>query len=211
MNTVIHGAVRRDLDRFVTALAAFPDGDRRRADELQTAWENFHDQLHHHHTGEHETAWPALRRVGVTDELLAELDTEHDTMARALAAAGDALGALVRTPDHQRAAHAHIAFERLRHVTVAHLDHEETEIEPVFQAHHDHPAIIEMGRRFRKEIGLAGGGPFFAWLLDGATPEQRAAIDASVPVPVRTVLVGVFGRGYRTAVAPVWSRQSSGS
>ena len=34
MNKVIHGAVRRDLDRFRRALDAFADGDRARADAL---------------------------------------------------------------------------------------------------------------------------------------------------------------------------------
>lgn len=35
MNRVIHGAVRRDLARLESALAAAPDGDRARAGELQ--------------------------------------------------------------------------------------------------------------------------------------------------------------------------------
>ncbi|WP_185996342.1 hemerythrin domain-containing protein [Nocardioides campestrisoli] len=206
MNKVIQGAVRRDLDRFVSALAAFPAGDQRRADELQSAWENFDDQLHHHHTGEHEIAWPALQRVGVSAEVLAAMDAEHDTMALALTTAGEALGALVQTPDSARAADARAAFEQLRAVTVTHLDHEEAEIEPVYLANHDHPAVVEMSRQFSKDGGLAWGGRFLTWLLDGATPQERAAVDASVPRPVRTVLVGVFGRDYRRKVAPVWSR-----
>ena len=41
MNKVIHAAVRRDLDRFVAALAAFPDGDAERAAGLGRAWANF--------------------------------------------------------------------------------------------------------------------------------------------------------------------------
>ena len=38
MNQVIHGAVRRDLDRLSTALDRFADGDRGRAVELQRAF-----------------------------------------------------------------------------------------------------------------------------------------------------------------------------
>ncbi len=71
MNKAIHGAFRRDLDRFITALGTFQPGDRTRAAQLATAWANFDDQLTHHHEGEHEIAWPALAAVGVSPELLA--------------------------------------------------------------------------------------------------------------------------------------------
>ena len=47
MNKAIHGAVRRDLRRFVDALAAFPPGDTGRAKQLHTAWSNLADQLRH--------------------------------------------------------------------------------------------------------------------------------------------------------------------
>ncbi|MGZ8800876.1 MAG: hypothetical protein ACXWXF_13025, partial [Aeromicrobium sp.] len=60
MNKAIHGAFRRDLNRFVEALAVFEPGDDKRARQLATAWANFDDQLTDHHEGEHEIAWPAL-------------------------------------------------------------------------------------------------------------------------------------------------------
>ncbi len=205
-NAVIHGAVRRDLDRFVEALDSFRVGDRPRAAELRTAWTNFREQLHDHHTGEHEIAWPALERVGVSRDLLATMDEEHDAMASALAAADEALAVLVRTPDMATATRAQAAVVRLREVTTTHLDHEEAEIEPVYLAHHDHPAIVGMTQEFRRQGSAAWSGRFLAWLLDGATPQQRAALDRTVPKPVRAVLVGIFGRGYRRTVAPVWTR-----
>ena len=60
MNKVIHGAIRRDLDRFEGALTTFRAGDSERARQLGVAWENFDRQLTDHHEGEHEIAWPAL-------------------------------------------------------------------------------------------------------------------------------------------------------
>src|SRR3954466_16434934 len=86
MNTVIHRAFRRALRRFVDALTVFADGDHTRATQLGKAWDNFDAQLTDHHEGEHEIAWPAMRAIGVTDELLAVFDAEHDRMAEALAA-----------------------------------------------------------------------------------------------------------------------------
>lgn len=204
MNKVIHGAFRRDLDRFVTALGSFRDGDQRRADELNTAWANFDDQLTHHHEGEHETAWPALQKVGVSPDLLATMDAEHDTMAQALVATRAAMAELARTPGREQADSAQAAFEQLRTVTVAHLDHEEAEIEQVYLDNKDHPAIVEMGKKFAK-VSPARGGRFFAWLLDGASPDQRAALSGTVPGPVLKIVTGVFGRGYNKNVAPVWT------
>lgn len=203
MNKVIHGAFRRDLDRFVTALGTFPAGDRKRADELHTAWENFDDQLTHHHEGEHDTAWPALQKVGVSPELLAAMDAEHDTMAQALAATRTAMTDLVRVPDRERADSARAAVEQLRSVTVAHLDHEESELEQVYLDYEDHPAIVEMGKTFAK-VSPARGGRFFAWILDGASPAEQAAVSETVPRPVLAIVTGIFGRGYRKNVAPVW-------
>jgi hypothetical protein len=205
MNKVIHGAFRRDLDRFVTALGSFRDGDQRRADELNTAWANFDDQLTHHHEGEHETAWPALQEVGVSPDLLATMDAEHDTMAQALVATRAAMVELVRTPGREQADRAQAAFEQLRTVTVAHLDHEEAEIEQVYLDNKDHPAIVEMGKKFAK-VSPARGGRFFAWLLDGASSDQRAALSGTVPGPVLKIVTGVFGRGYNKNTAPVWTR-----
>ena len=72
MNKAIHGAFRRDLQRFLTALGAFQDGDTEHAAGLGRAWDNFDDQLTHHHTGEHDIAWPALQSIGVSTELLTQ-------------------------------------------------------------------------------------------------------------------------------------------
>ena len=205
MNKVIHGAFRRDLDRFVAALDAFPVGDRRRADELNAAWANFDDQLTHHHQGEHETAWPALEKVGVSVDLLATMDAEHDAMAQAVAVARTAMAELVRSPGREQVDGARDAFEQLRVATVTHLDHEEAELEQVYLDHVDDPAIVEMGKKFAK-VSPARGGRFFAWLIDGASPEEVAAASGTVPGPVLKILTAVFGRGYRKNVAPVWTR-----
>ncbi|HET6628013.1 MAG TPA: hemerythrin domain-containing protein [Nocardioidaceae bacterium] len=204
MNKVIHGAFRRDLDRFITALDAFQAGDRRRAEELNTAWANFDDQLTFHHEGEHETAWPALQEVGVSPELLATMDAEHETMAEALSGARTAMADLVRSPGREQAESARAAFVQLRTVTVTHLDHEEGELEQVYLDNVDHPAVVAMGKTFAK-VSPARGGRFFAWLLDGASEQERAAVSATVPGPVLKIMTGVFGRGYKKNVAPVWS------
>jgi hypothetical protein len=203
MNKAIHGAFRRDLDRFIAALSSFPSSDMSRARQLGTAWSNFDEQLTNHHEGEHTIAWPALRAVGVSQEILATMDAEHETMAAALAETRTAMGALARTAGAEESQVALAVFQKLKQVTDAHLDHEEVEIEDVYLTKRDSPELKAMGKAFGK-VSPARGGQFFAWLLDGASPEERAAVAREVPGPVVFIIGGVFGRGYRRIVAPVW-------
>lgn len=204
MNKAIHGAFRRDLTRFVTALSSLKPGDAKRGKQLAAAWSNFDDQLTQHHTGEHEIAWPALTAVGVSPSLLATMDAEHDAMAMAIADVAAVVPALQRAATAEDVSAARSAFERLQTVTVAHLDHEEAELEPVYFEKKDTPEIKAMGRAFGK-VDPARGGRFFAWVTDGATPDEMAALKRDIPGPVLAIIGGVFGRGYRKNIAPVWN------
>jgi len=204
MNKVIHAAIRRDLDRFERALQSFPANDADRAEKLGKAWDNFNDELTSHHTGEHEIAWPALEQVGVSRETLEIMDAEHEKMAATLGEAHGAIAALRMKPGSEEVATALSAIQRLREVTVDHLDHEEQEIEPVYQANADSPAMKDMARKFGRAQSLPRSGRFFAWVTDGASPAERAALAETVPKPV-LVLLGLFGRGYRKEIAPVWT------
>lgn len=203
MNKAIHGAFLRDLTRFLTALSSIPPGDVKRGNQLAAAWSNFDDQLTQHHTGEHEIAWPALTAVGTSPSLLAIMDAEHDSMAAAIVDVRAAVPALQRTASIDDASTARAAFERLQAVTVAHFEHEEAELEPVYLEKKDTPEIKAMGRAFGK-VGLARGGRFFAWVTDGASPDEMAAITRDVPGPVLAIIGGIFGRGYRQNIATVW-------
>src|SRR3954470_3399435 len=113
MNKIIHGALRRDLARFDAALADFPAGSRARAVKLGTAWRYFFQELDHHHHGEHDIAWPALKSVGVPQSLLDQMDAEHEALAAALETAGGAFGALEKDPSAENAAAARIAVTAL--------------------------------------------------------------------------------------------------
>ena len=205
MNKVIHGAVRRDLDRFRRALDSFTDGDRERAAELHRAWVNFDAQLTEHHEGEHELVWPALRTIGVAEANIESFEREHAALAAALATTRAAMDKLRTTAGRVDADAAAATMAQLQTTTVTHLDHEEQETEPTLAEHHGHAAIKEMARKFGRRASPSKAGIFFAWLQDGATPEEQTALRASVPGPVLAILGGLFGRRYRKDIAPVWS------
>lgn len=204
MNKVIHGAVRRDLDRFRRALDAFPDGDGERAAALHRAWANFDAQLTEHHEGEHEIAWPAMRAIGIDTATIDSFDSEHEAMAADLAAARESMATLRRTATRADADAAAAVMARLETTTVGHLDHEERETESALTQHDGDPAIKEMGKKFSRRVGPAKAGVFFAWVQDGASTEELAALRQSVPGPVLAIIGGLFGRSYRQQVAPVW-------
>ena len=204
MNRAIHGAFRRDLGRFDAALGAFPANDTERAAALKTAWDHFHFELSRHHTGEHEIAWPALEAVGVPAEVLTTMDAEHDLMAAALVKADESMTALAAAPTAANASAAKEAITGLRTVTEQHMTHEETEIEPVYQAKKDTPEIKEMGKKFSRDGSAKVGGNFIAWVTNGASDEEMAGLKASIPAPVMTIAGKVLGRQYNKTVAPVW-------
>ena len=204
MNKAIHGAFRRDLDRFIAALGAFQPGDVARAQQLNKTWVNFDDQLTFHHEGEHAIAWPALETIGVSKDVLATMDAEHEKMGEVLTRTRAAMSTFTRTAGADESREAMAAFEDLKAVTVQHLEHEESELEDLYLSKRDTPEMKAMGKAFGK-VSPSRGGQFFAWLLDGATPDEKQAVTREVPGPVVTIIGGIFGRSYRKNIAPVWS------
>jgi hemerythrin-like domain-containing protein len=203
MNKVIHNAVRRDITRFLDALDRFPAGDQARARQLATAWANFDDQLTQHHEGEHEIVWPAMDAVGVSRAQIAEMDEEHQRLAEALATASTCFAELARSASAADAAAARQAVATVQTVAAQHMEHEETDLEPIYLTKKDHPAIKAMERQFRRS-SLPVAGTFLAWISDGATSEELTAIKQNVPAPALVIVGGLFGRRYRRDVAAVW-------
>jgi hemerythrin-like domain-containing protein len=204
MNTVIHAAFRRDLARFDTALASFPDGSQERADQLVTAWDNYQHQLHAHHVDEETIFWPAFRELGADEALTSDLGGEHAQMLTALDHADDVVRRLAGDPSAARAANARAAVGELGEVLRDHLTHEEAELEPWAATVRDTPRMKQAQAAVRK-AHQGEAGTFVAWLLDGAAPDDVAGLKREIPPPVVALLNAVPGRHYRKNVATVWA------
>ncbi len=203
MNRVIHGAVRRDLDRLSTALGQLRDGDTARAQALERAYANLRTELTHHHEGEDTHIFPMLQRIGVDQGLLDAMESEHHAMADALTKTAGAMSTVARTGSSGDAAVAQASVVRTREVVERHLRHEEEELEPQLNAHLGSPEWKAVEKELRSQpLGVAGR--FFAWLTDGMSDEHRAFLKKTVPTPVVTVLARTFGRRYYKDVAPTW-------
>lgn len=203
MNRVIHAAVRRDLDRLEAALRAVGDGDRERVAGLGRAWDNLHQELVHHHEQEDDLVWPVLERLGVDAALLAEMESEHGEMRAALEDTGGHMARLGRSVTSQDARSAADSIVRARQVVERHLTHEEQELEPLWRPHMDSAEWKAVEKKLRSG-GPGRAGRFFAWLMDGASPEHAAYLRGNVPAPVLALLTKVFGLGYQRHIAPVW-------
>ena len=203
MNKVIHAAVRRDFGRLDRALAA-AGNDRSRAADLYRAWQHLAQQLRHHHEQEDRILWPRLAALGISTDLLAEMESEHQAMASALDDIEAAMATYAASGSGADAATALAAVRSGLAVVDHHLDHEEAEIEPALIPHLASPEWKAAQKEFRKQPPKVAGW-FFAWVQDGMTDEVRAFLGSTVPAPVRMILSKVFGRGYHREIAPVWA------
>jgi type VI protein secretion system component VasK len=150
-----------------------------------------------------------LRKVGVSDGLLTQLDAEHERMAAALESAGEAMRSLRGAPSAERVNAAREAVAALREATADHLAHEDAELESFFSEHEHTPVMKQMHRAFAREHTLPQAGTYFAWLQDGASSDELAGLRHTVPRPVVSILSRVFGGKYRRTIAPAWKERAS--
>ena len=204
MNRVIHGAVRRDLARLTEALDRVRDGDRERAQGLEKAFANLHQQLTVHHEGEDQHVFPWMAAEGIDADLLHAMESEHEAMAAGLAESSRTMAAYGRTGSATDAAAAGASLVRTNEVVERHLTHEENELEPLIASRLESPGWKAVEKKLRRQPpGVAGR--FFAWVTDGMGDAERAYFRATVPPPVTFVLGHTLGRRYYRQVAPVWN------
>jgi hemerythrin-like domain-containing protein len=204
MNTIVHAAFRRDLARFDAGLAAFPAGSRSRADQLKRAWDWLEAELHHHHDYEETYFWPALHHTDADVSVIAELDGEHGAMRAALEDAGTAMRTFHDNPGPAQAGAARAAVSHLKDVLLAHLAHEERDLEPISAQYASTPVMKAAVKKIIKaHRGRLGG--VLAWLQDGADADARRGLRREIPAPVVLVVSGVGGRRYRRDIASVWT------
>ncbi|HUR24071.1 MAG TPA: hemerythrin domain-containing protein [Acidimicrobiales bacterium] len=203
LNTVIHAAFRRDLQRFDDALDRFDGGSRARADQLSAAWDHFSYQLHRHHQDEESFFWPAFAQLGVDTTVVDDLQGEHDAMVRALHAADAAMKAFGADPSATNAGTARHAVVELHLVLDGHLAHEERDMEP-FSATHKSTKQHKAAEAAARKAHTEGAGTFFSWLGDGCNVETARAIRREVPAPVLFVMTRLGGRRYRN-IAQAWA------
>ena len=195
-----HAAFRRDLAQLAraAAFADLPDPGRRAS--VQAGWELFKRQLHLHHTAEDAIVWPALReRLPRSDEAQSVLDameSEHQQIDPLVAAVD---GAFARADGGHRADARAIgdAADALARSLTGHLAHEERDGLPLIGEALTSAEWRGVGFKIVRKNGLSAGGEMFAWLADGADPDQATAAIGTLPPPARLVYRAIWKPRYK--------------
>jgi len=187
----IHGAVRRDLDRSQSAIAALVRNEAARESGVQAVKEyysRFITMLEHHHHVEDDEVWPHLEQVfgariaGVVGAMVAE----HDDVVAAERRATTAIENLTATSSSEELRSAEETLRVFAAVVEGHLTHEEAAAVHYIGQDEDAAYWAEfLARRQRDE----GPDIFLPWVLETAPAPMVEAVSGELPPPVRALLV----------------------
>lgn len=204
MMRIVHSALRRDLERARSTLTTIPLPDDRQRTALarHLAW--MMAFLEAHHRSEDLGLYPVIReRAHDAAPLLDDMATDHAAVAEAVAIVE---ATATNYAERDEIEPLIVALERLQAVLLPHLQREEDELMPVVsrvlttaewdaieQAH-------SISGKSASELGREGH-----WLIDAATPEDRARVLGLVPPLPRFVLWYGFGPSYRRHQRACWN------
>lgn len=208
---IVHGALRRDLERARAELAdtPYPTGQQRRALGEHLVW--MMHFLHDHHTSEDSGLWPLVReRNAGAAALLATLEADHQRVEPAASTLTEAASTYARTTDDAPRLGVVAALAELSDVLLPHLDREVAEAMPVVAASISAREWNEWDERYNirpktlRELGLIGH-----WLLDGIDRDGYQLVTHLVPPVPRFVLVHGFARAYRRRAEACWHKETA--
>ncbi len=188
----LHAALRRDLSRLRDAAGRLDSSVAAPATVL-AGWDAFRAQLGNHHAAEDDDLWPVLRAELSDPGELASVDAmveEHRHIPPALAGVDAALrgGGELAAP-----------VELLSGVVLDHLAHEEREVLPLLEQHLTQAQWRAFLHKERARRAPRERPEFLAWILDGASEQDAAAVLAEMPPPARLV--------YRRVLRPRYDAQ----
>ena len=204
MNTIIHDALRRDLDRLEVALRQPLPEDRRTALCGHVDW--VLDVLHHHYVGEDEGVWPrVLAKRPDLQPMVAEMESEHEALAAASDGLRAATAVYARDGSERNRLDMAAAVEQMKQATLPHLEHEEREAMPLVLATLDEADWTYLEKNhFRKGMSLGNTGLYGMWIMDDLDQRRQAAVRATIPGPVFWFLRRRYGPRYRRTTELVW-------
>ena len=204
MNTIIHDALRRDLDRLEVVLQEPMPDQRRTALCDHVTW--ILDLLHHHHVGEDEGVWPrVLAKRPDLQTMVDEMEAEHETLAAASDGLRAATAAYRRDGSQEERQAMVAAVAQMKAATLPHLEHEEREAMPLVLDTLDDAdwAYLEKNH-FRKGLSFSDTGLYGLWLLDGLDQRRQQVVRSTIPGPVLWIMQRLFGSRYERTTALAW-------
>jgi hypothetical protein len=203
-----HRAMRVDAHRLATLVRAARPADADRLRGVAAWYDSYESAIHDHHTAEEAVIYPALlARDPSFAEADAELEGQHRVLADRLTVARESLGGLVTAAggsnwERERDESARAA-DALRDIIVTHLACEEDVAFSRYRTAFTATEFTALGAAAWKIVGsraVVFAGP---WVLDHATPAERAALLARQPLLLRVLYRLVLRSSYDRRARPL--------
>jgi Hemerythrin HHE cation binding domain len=198
-----HRSMRADAARLVELVGAAQPVQVRRLEALAGWYGRYEAAIHDHHHAEEAVIYPALlERDPSFAEADGHLEGQHQVLADRLQVARESLGGLAGATGGGRwepeRAEAVKAAAALKAIVDTHTVDEETVAFPRYAAHFTAAEYASLNKAAFKLVGLRSfvfAGP---WVLDHATPGERAELLGEQPLLLRVI--------YRLALRPRYQR-----
>ena len=198
-----HRSMRADAARLTELVGAARPDQAGRLEALAGWYARYEAAIHDHHHAEEAVIYPALlERDPSFAEADGQLEGQHQVLADRLQVARESLTGLAGAtgggcwePEHAEAVKAAVA---LKAILDTHTANEEAVAFPRYSAHVTAAEYAGLNRAALKLVGLRSfifAGP---WVLDHATPQERAQLLGDQPLLVRVL--------YRRALRPRYQR-----
>lgn len=203
---VVHTALLREFRLAPAAVRRVPDGARRSAARVDAHLGLLCDLLHHHHTGEDELLWPALRAV-LPIAAMASLDegeAQHAAIDQALNRVGVVLQRWRTLVDGASRIELVASLETLHGLLDEHLDAEERTLLPLAAAYLTRQQWLAVGEAGAAAVPKSKLLLVFGMFAYEGDPAVLADMLGSAPLPARFVVPLLAPRVYARQAARVY-------
>ena len=199
---VVHQTLRVLLSRFVNATERIEPGVL--ATVLPSRWALFARGLHHHHEVEDTSFFPLIASARPDkQELIDELELQHQQLVARLDAVDAAVAALAAKPGDETRVGAHDTIKAVRDELVPHLDVEDAELLPAAAESVDGEVFKKLSERALRSLDKKDL-PVVAGALDevvrGLPKEQRPP---PPPLMVRALVAVSWRKRYEKFIEPL--------
>lgn len=199
---IVHRAMTVDLERLTRAAAALVEKPhRRRLAALRDYLAAVSGEIESHHQVEDEDVWPFLEEVAGERTALVPLTEDHQRLDPLLHRAA-ALAALDRaTPELAT------TLREVSDLLTAHVAAEERDVFPIIVDHVRVEDYRRLQERFRKNLTPRLLPFLVPWVLEHATPAERATLLAEAGAAMRLLNL-LFAPAYRARARLVFGGPS---
>ncbi|MEU7892651.1 hemerythrin domain-containing protein [Nonomuraea sp. NPDC049152] len=197
---VVHRVFRREFGALPAYIRAVRAGDTDRAAVLAEHLQDMLTGLHHHHEAEDRMLWPLLlERASLEKDLIHTMEAQHERVAALIPAIEELVPGWVAEAAPARGERIAALVAELSDELDAHLQQEEEEILPLVTLHITVEEWERLGETGRDSIPKDKLLVSLGAILEEATPRERAAFLAKLPVVARIVWKLVGRRQYAAA------------